>query len=124
MVCIISKKEKNTILNLNQIQLLIIEALEDVKGQNIKIFDSSDKSNFFDRVVIATGISTRQTKALARSVVEKVKQNSGFVYGVEGIENGEWVLIDCGDIICHVMHPEIREYYSLEEIWGAKPIKN
>ena len=56
-------------------------------------------------------------------MVEKVKQNSGFVYGVEGLDNGEWVLIDCGDIICHVMHPEIREYYSLEEIWGEKPIE-
>ena len=56
-------------------------------------------------------------------MVEKVKQNSGFVYGVEGLENGEWVLIDCGDIICHVMHPEIREYYSLEEIWGDKPVE-
>ena len=74
-------------------------------------------------MIIVTGISTRQTKALAKSVVEKVKQNSGFVYGVEGLENGEWVLIDCGDIICHVMHPDIREYYSLEEIWGDKTVE-
>ena len=81
--------------------------------------DTSSKSNFFDRVIVATGMSSRQTRALAKSVIEKVKENNHIVTGVEGLETGEWVLIDCGDVICHVMLPVVREYYKLEEFWSS-----
>ena len=113
-------------LNINYIQYLIMDALEDVKGQNILVFDTSEKSNFFDLVIIASGVSNRQTRALAKSVVDKLKKKEGICCRLEGEDNGEWVLVDCGDIICHVMQPIIREYYNLEEIWGSKsiPIKN
>jgi|TARA_B100001093_G_scaffold356908_1_gene341498 ribosome-associated protein len=110
------------ISNLDYTQYLIIDALEDVKGQNILIFDTSQKSNFFDRVIIASGVSNRQTRALAKSVVDKLKKEKGINCFLEGEDNGEWVLVDCGDIICHVMQPIIREYYNLEEIWGFKSI--
>ena len=81
--------------------------------------DTSSRSDFFDRVVVATGISYRQTRALAKSVVEKVKENNEMVIGIEGLETGEWVLIDCGDVICHVMTPSVRDYYKLEELWSS-----
>jgi ribosome-associated protein len=115
-------RKNKTISNLEFTQYLILDALEDVKGQNILIFDTCDKSNFFDRVVIASGISNRQTRALAKSIVEKLKKNEGIICRLEGEENGEWVLVDCGDIICHVMQPVIREYYNLEELWGSKSV--
>jgi len=98
---------------------VIVNALEDVKGQNIVVFDTKKKSSFFDCVIIASGMSNRQNKALAKSVVERVKKYSNSVVGVEGLESAEWVLIDCGDIVCHVMHPAVREYYDLEGLWGS-----
>ena len=101
------------------LEKLIIEALEDVKGQDIVTIDTSSKSNFFDKVIVVTGMSNRQTRALAKSVIEKVKENNEKVIGVDGLETGEWVLIDCGDIICHVMLPPVRGYYKLEELWGS-----
>ena len=114
-------KEK-IISNLDYFQYLIIDALEDVKGQNILVFDTSEKSNFFDRVIIVSGVSNRQTRALAKSVADKLKKKEGVNCHLEGEDNGEWVLVDCGDVICHIMQPMIREYYNLEEIWGSKPI--
>ena len=114
--------KENIISNLDYFQYLIIDALEDVKGQNILVFDTSEKSNFFDRVIIASGVSNRQTRALAKSVAEKLKKKEGVNCRLEGEDNGEWVLVDCGDIICHIMQPMIREYYNLEEIWGSKSI--
>lgn len=114
-------KEKIT-LNLEYTQFLVVDALEDVKGQNILVFDTCEKSNIFDRVIIASGISNRQTKALAKSIVEKLKRTEGIHCRMEGEDNGEWVLVDCGDIICHVMQPMVREYYNLEEIWGTRAI--
>ncbi|OUW01399.1 MAG: ribosome silencing factor [Betaproteobacteria bacterium TMED156] len=108
--------------NLEYIQYLVVNALEEVKGQNILVLDTSEKSSFFDCVIIASGVSNRQTRALAKSVVESLKENEGIVCSVEGEDNGEWVLVDCGDIICHVMQPEIREYYNLEGIWGTNSV--
>ena len=93
--------------------------MEDVKGQDISVIDTTSKSNFFNCVIIATGMSNRQTRALAKSVIEKVKKNRIAVLGVEGLETGDWVLIDCGDVICHVMHPAARDYYNLEELWSS-----
>ena len=117
----LTMKEK-IISNLDYFQYLIIDALEDVKGQNILVFDTSEKSNFFDRVIIVSGVSNRQTRALAKSVADKLKKKEGVNCHIEGEDNGEWVLVDCGDVICHIMQPMIREYYNLEEIWGSKSI--
>ena len=117
----LTMKEK-IISNLDYFQYLIIDALEDVKGQNILVFDTSEKSNFFDRVIIVSGVSNRQTRALAKSVADKLKKKEGVNCHLEGEDNGEWVLVDCGDVICHIMQPMIREYYNLEEIWGSKSI--
>jgi ribosome-associated protein len=77
----------------------------------------------FERVVIATGDSNRQVKALADRVQERVREQGGRVYGVEGEKSGEWVLVDLGDVVVHLMHPTVREFYNLEEIWGGKPVR-
>ncbi len=109
-------------MNLEQLQNTVIDALEDVKGQNIQVFNAQPMTSMFDRVIIVSGTSNRQTRALAKNLHDKVKQAGGNVYGAEGEETGEWVLVDLGDIIVHIMQPTIREYYRLEEIWGKHPI--
>ncbi len=109
-------------MTLDQLQNTVIDALEDVKGQNILVFNAQPMTSMFDRVVIVSGTSNRQTRALAKNLHDKVKQAGGNVYGAEGEETGEWVLVDLGDIIVHIMQPTIREYYQLEEIWGKHPI--
>jgi ribosome-associated protein len=96
----------------------IVDALEDVKAQEIKVFDVTGITELFDRVVIASGTSNRQTRALAMSVSEKVRDYGGSITAIEGLDTGEWVLVDCGDIVCHIMQPAIRSYYNLEELWG------
>ncbi len=103
-------------MNLEQLQNTVIDALEDIKGQNIQVFNAQPMTSMFDRVVIVSGTSNRQTRALAKNLHDKVKQAGGTVYGAEGEETGEWVLVDLGDIIVHIMQPTIRDYYRLEEI--------
>lgn len=109
-------------MDIRKLQRLVVDALEDVKGADIRVFNSTGLTQLFDRVIIASGTSNRQTKALAASVRDKVKAAGGHVVSVEGADTGEWVLVDLGDAIVHVMQPAIRTYYNLEEIWGAKPI--
>lgn len=109
-------------MDIRKLQRLVVDALEDVKGADIKVFNSMGLTQLFDRVIIASGTSNRQTKALAASVRDKVKAAGGHIVSVEGEETGEWVLVDLGDAIVHVMQPAIRAYYNLEEIWGAKPV--
>lgn len=109
-------------MDIRKLQRLVVDALEDVKGADIRVFNSTGLTQLFDRVIIASGTSNRQTKALAASVRDKVKGAGGHVVSVEGADTGEWVLVDLGDAIVHVMQPAIRAYYNLEEIWGAKPI--
>jgi len=109
-------------LSLQDLQNVVINALEDIKGQHILVFDAQPLTSLFDRVIIASGTSNRQTRALAKNLHDKVKQSGGYVYGTEGEETGEWVLVDLGDIIVHIMQPAIRDYYRLEEIWGKHPI--
>ena len=109
-------------MDIRKLQRLVVDALEDVKGADIKVFNSTGLTQLFDRVIIASGTSNRQTKALAASVRDKVKAAGGHIVSVEGEETGEWVLVDLGDAIVHVMQPAIRAYYNLEEIWGAKPV--
>jgi ribosome-associated protein len=104
-------------------QRVVVEALEDVKGRDILVFNTARLPSMFERVVIASGDSNRQVKALADRVQEKVRETGGRVYGVEGERSGEWVLVDLGDVVVHIMHPTVREFYNLEEIWGGKTVK-
>jgi ribosome-associated protein len=110
-------------MDIKKLQTLVIDALEDVKGQDIRAFDTVHLTSLFDRMAIASGTSNRQTKALAASVRDKVKENGGTIVSIEGEDTGEWVLVDLGDMIVHIMQPAIRDYYRLEEIWGEKEIK-
>ena len=110
-------------MELRKLQRVIVDALEDVKAQDIRVFDTSSLSDLFDRVVIATGSSNRQTRSLALSVQEDVEANGGEVISIEGLETGEWVLVDCGDVIVHILQPMLRAYYQLEGMWGAKPVR-
>ena len=97
---------------------IVIDVLEDIKARDIKLINVSKLTSVFDYIAIASADSTRQTKALARSVMDKVKQHGGWIYGIEGEQSGEWVLVDCGDIVVHIMQPAMRELYELEELWG------
>ena len=110
-------------MDLRKLQRVVIDALEDVKAQDIRVYDTSKLSELFDRVVIATGSSNRQTRSLAMSVKEAVNTKGGDVVSVEGLETGEWVLVDCGDIVVHILQPMLRSYYQLEGMWGAKPVR-
>jgi len=110
-------------MDIKKLQTLVVDALEDVKGQDIVLFDTTHLTSLFDRIAVASGTSNRQTKALAASVRDKVKEAGGDVVGMEGEDTGEWVLVDLGDMIVHIMQPTIRQYYRLEEIWGDKPVK-
>ncbi|MBN4665887.1 ribosome silencing factor [Pandoraea nosoerga] len=110
-------------MDIRKLQRLIVDALEDVKAQDIKVFNTSHLTALFDRVIIASGTSNRQTKALAASVRDKVKAGGGDIVSMEGEDVGEWVLVDTGDAIVHIMQPALRQYYNLEEIWGEKPVR-
>ena len=110
-------------MDLRKLQRVVIDALEDIKGQDIRVFNTTELTDLFDRVVLVTGTSNRQTRALAANVREKVKESGGHVISVEGEETGEWVLVDLGDIVVHAMQPAIRSYYNLEELWGGKPVR-
>jgi ribosome-associated protein len=110
-------------MDIKKLQTLVVDALEDVKGQDIALFDTTNLTSLFDRIAVVSGTSNRQTKALAASVRDKVKAAGGDVVGLEGEDTGEWVLVDLGDMIVHIMQPAIRQYYRLEEIWGEKPVK-
>ena len=110
-------------MDIRKLQRVIVDALEDVKAQDIKVFNTSHLTALFDRVIVASGTSNRQTKALASSVRESVKEAGGDIISTEGEDIGEWVLVDCGDAIVHILQPALRQYYNLEEIWGEKPVR-
>jgi ribosome-associated protein len=110
-------------MDIKKLQSLVVDALEDVKAQDIVVYDTTHLTSLFDRIAIASGTSNRQTKALAASVRDKVKENGGKIVSLEGEDTGEWVLVDLGDMIVHIMQPAIRAYYRLEEIWGDKEVK-
>ncbi len=110
-------------MDIRKKQRAVVEALEDVKGRDIVVFNTARQSAFFERVVIASGDSNRQVNALATSVQERLKALGARIVGVEGRRNGEWVLVDLGDIVVHVMHPAVRSFYNLEELWGGKEVK-
>jgi ribosome-associated protein len=110
-------------MDIRKLQRAIVDGLEDVKAQNIVVFNTEHLSSLFERVVIASGTSNRQTRALAAGVRDAVKAGGFGPPRTEGEENGEWIIVDCGAAVVHVMQPGIREYYHLEEIWGDKPVR-
>jgi ribosome-associated protein len=109
--------------DIQKLQRAIVDALEDVKAQDIQVFDTEHLSPLFERVIVAAGTSNRQTKALAASVRDKVREAGFGKPRIEGEDNGEWIIVDCGQAVVHVMQPTIRAYYNLEEIWGDKPVR-
>ena len=110
--------------DIRKLQKAAIAALEDIKAREIEAFDVTHLTTMFDRVIIASADSARQLKALASNVQERAKEIGGRVYGVEGEDGGDWVLIDLGDIVIHIMQPAVRTHYNLEELWGQpKPRK-
>lgn len=109
--------------DVQRLQRAIVDGLEDVKGQDIVVFDTETLSPLFERVIIASGTSNRQTRALAASVRDAVREAGFDKPRIEGEENGEWIIVDCGAAVAHVMQPVIRQYYRLEEIWGGKAVR-
>jgi ribosome-associated protein len=97
------------------------QALEEIKAHDVIVLDTRKITSLFDCMIVASADSARQTKALARNIAEKVKQAGGSVLGVEGEGTGEWVLVDLGDVVVHIMQPAIRDYYNLEQLWGGEP---
>jgi ribosome-associated protein len=106
-----------------KLQRAIVDGLEDVKAQDIQVFDTEHLSALFERVIIASGTSNRQTKALAASVRDAVREAGFPKPRMEGEANGEWVIVDCGQAVVHIMQPNFRQYYNLEELWGEKPVR-
>jgi ribosome-associated protein len=106
-----------------KLQRAIVDGLEDVKAQDIQVYNTEHLSPLFERVIIASGTSNRQTKALAASVRDAVREAGFGKPRVEGEDNGEWIIVDCGAAVAHIMQPAIRQYYHLEEIWGDKPVR-
>jgi ribosome-associated protein len=109
--------------DVQKLQRAIVDGLEDVKAQDIMVFDTEHITSLFERVIIASGTSNRQTKALAASVRDAVRDAGFSKPRIEGEENGEWIIVDCGAAVAHIMQPTIRQYYHLEELWGDKPVK-
>jgi len=110
-------------MDIRKKQRVVVDALEDIKGRDIHVYNTARMPSMFERVVIASGESTRQVKALADNVQEKAREKGARVYGVEGEASGEWVLVDLGDVVVHIMHPTVRDFYNLEEVWGGKPVR-
>jgi ribosome-associated protein len=108
-------------MDLKKLEKTVVDALEDIKARDIEVIDTSRLTPLFDRVIVASADSNRQTRALARNVQEKVKEAGGEVVSVEGEDTGEWVLVDLADIVVHIMQPAIRSYYNLEELWSVTP---
>jgi len=106
-----------------KLQRAIVDGLEDVKAHDIQVFNTEHLSPLFERVIVASGTSNRQTKALASSVRDAVREAGFPKPRIEGEDNGEWIIVDCGAAVAHIMQPAIRQYYHLEEIWGEKPVR-
>ncbi len=109
--------------DITKLQRAIVDGLEDVKAQDIRVFDTEHLSALFERVIVASGTSNRQTKGLAASVRDAVREAGFAKPRVEGETNGEWIIVDCGQAVVHIMQPTFRQYYNLEELWGEKPVR-
>lgn len=112
-----------TRMDLRKLQRTVVDALEDIKAQDIAVYDTSALTDSFDRIIIASATSNRQTRALASHVRDQAKAAGAHVVGIEGEDTGEWVLVDLGDIVVHIMQPAVRQYYNLEEVWGDKKVR-
>ena len=110
-------------MDIRRKQRAVVDALEDVKGRDIQVFNTARMPTMFERVIIASGDSGRQLNALAERVQERVEALGARVYGVEGQSGGEWVLVDLGDVVVHIMHPAVRSFYNLEEVWGGRSVR-
>ena len=110
-------------MDIRKLQKIVVSALEDIKAKDIEVINTTKLTSLFDRIVVASADSNRQTRALARNVQEKVKESGGDVISVEGEESGEWVLVDLGDIVVHIMQPAVRSYYNIEELWATTPTR-
>ena len=110
-------------MRLNKIQKTAVTALEDIKARDIVVLDVRKLTSLYDTLIIATAESARQVKALSQHVRESMKKAGAAIVGVEGEQSGEWVLVDAGDVVVHIMQPEARAYYNLEELWGPPPAK-
>ncbi len=108
-------------MDVRKLQKVAVAALEDIKARDIEVLNTTKLSSLFDRIIIASADSARQTKSLARSVQERVLAAGGRVLGMEGEESGEWIVVDLGDVVVHIMQPAVRSYYNLEELWSATP---
>ena len=115
--------EQSVKRTIQKLQRAVVDGLEDVKAQDIQVFDTEHLSALFERVIIASGTSNRQTRALAASVRDAVRLAGFDKPRIEGEENGEWIIVDCGSAVVHIMQPAIRQYYTLEDIWGEKPVR-
>jgi len=109
-------------MRLNKIQKTAVIALEDIKARDITVLDVRKLTSLCDTMIIASADSNRQVKALANHVRDRLKEGGAAIIGVEGEETGEWVLVDAGDVVVHIMQPSVRAYYNLEELW-APPAK-
>lgn len=109
--------------DIQKLQRAIVDGLEDVKAQDIQVFDTEHLSSLFERVIVASGTSNRQTKALAASVRDAVREAGFPKPRIEGEANGEWIIVDCSQAVVHIMQPTFRSYYHLEELWGEKPVR-
>jgi ribosome-associated protein len=109
-------------MDVRKLQQIVVSSLEDIKAHDIEVIDTTPLTSLFDRIVIASADSGRQTKALARHLHDRIAESGGNVIGVEGEETGDWVLVDLGDIVVHIMQPAVRSYYNLEELWSMAPI--
>jgi ribosome-associated protein len=108
-------------MDIRKLQKIAVNALEDIKAKDIEIIDTRKLTSLFDKIIIASGDSNRQTKALARNVHDKIKEAGGDVLGMEGEDVGEWVLVDLGDIVVHIMQPNVRSHYDLASLWKTAP---
>lgn len=118
-----TKTETASKKDVQKLQRAIVDGLEDVKAVDIQVFNTEHLSPLFERVIVASGTSNRQTKALASSVRDAVREAGFPKPRVEGEDNGEWIIVDCGSAVAHIMQPAIRQYYHLEEIWGDTPVR-
>ena len=109
--------------DIQKLQRAIVDGLEDVKAQDIQVYNTEHLSPLFERVIIASGTSNRQTKALAASVRDAVREAGFAKPRTEGEDNGEWIIVDCAQAVVHIMQPNIRQYYHLEDLWGEKPVR-
>ena len=108
-------------MDIRKLERIVVNALEDIKGKDIEVINTRKLTELFSRIVIASGDSNRQCKALAGNVEDKVREAGGEIIGVEGMDTGEWVLVDLGEIVVHVMQPKVRAHYDLESLWQVKP---